>query len=689
MKRAAMQQTAVQRIKNALDAQESADTVYQIVVEEACRLSGASNAALCFLTPDHEMLDYVAVAKDTENSIKGLRTRVNESHSAEVIQFGKPASFSAPFPPKFTTLFDPEAAVPSSEENSSAPKESSTRTTVIVPVNHREEVVGTLLVHYNEAPENEAEATSKKTLDMLALLADFADLARQSLTRDIKLRRQELELDILFDTSHSVNGNLNVTHVIDGLMDAISRRVNYAVCGVFQMNEEKTHLELVGSRGQEIPSDKSRFSANSPLYKVMTEHTEPLIYQDCEHLGKEWLLSDISHIQSLLLMPLMGQSDYVGLLYISNGKKNTFTSEEARLIHAIADQAGTAIRNALLYEAEQRQAREARALYTLSQRVSQTLDISTVSSYVAEEVVGLFSVQKFGLLLYDKETGRLIPQYARGFEDDRYINLHPMVGRGIAGWVFEWETPCASPNVSTDTRNSSAPIDEYGVASLLSVPMTANNEVIGVIQAMSTSRRLFTIAEMELLYTIANLAAVAIFNAQRYIEARARTHGVTRYFRRMVRALGNSISTGDMPQLIADIALELMLADRCTLYGVEGDMLTLRSHHGFRTSNTPNASLKVGQGLAGWIAKRGQTLIVPSLDDDSRSTASTWLQRDKMHSYAGIPLKIGRQTVGVIECYSQKPRDFSEDEIKILSLFADRSGIAKTLTSPTESLQPA
>ncbi len=300
-------------------------------------------------------------------------------------------------------------------------------------------------------------------------------------------------------------------------------------------------------------------------------------------------------------------------------------------------------------------------------------------NFVADSVLNLLKVDKFALMLYDSREDRLVTRLARNVDPEVFGAVKPRMGQGIAGWVYEWQTPQAVSDVAADARNRSAPIDQAGVASTLCVPMHVGEDVIGVIHAMSSKRRLFTVAEMELLYTIANQAAVAIVNAMLYRDARSKSHEMRRYFLRIAHALGSALDEQDMPRLLADLAVEIMRADRCAVYRVEGEELRLQAASHFRAAVPPDPSVPIGQGLCGWVAKRGQSLALPSLEADPRSRAHAWLNRDRLASYLAVPLKAGRRTVGVVEIYTQEPREFSQEEVQLLSTFARRARVAEKI----------
>src|SRR5205823_12037792 len=172
--------------------------------------------------------------------------------------------------------------------------------------------------------------------------------------------------------------------------------------------------------------------------------------------------------------------------------------------------------------------------------------------------------------------------------------------------VFEWMTPTAVADVAADARNSSAPIHREGAASAICVPMAVGNDAMGVMLAMSARRRFFTVAEMELLYTIANQAAVALANATLYKDARSKSTEMRRYFNRVARALGSALEARDLPQLLADLVVEVMRADRSAIYRSDGEVVKLHATSRFHSVGSPDEEIAIGEGLTGWVARKGK-----------------------------------------------------------------------------------
>ena len=87
--------------------------------------------------------------------------------------------------------------------------------------------------------------------------------------------------------------------------------------------------------------------------------------------------------------------------------------------------------------------------------------------------------------------------------------------------------------------------------------------------------------------------------------------------------------------------------------------------------------LRPGQGIAGWVAQTGQTLLVPDVSKDSRfypeiDNLSGFVTR----SVLCVPLKIKGRVVGVIEALNKAEGTFTEHDRHLLEAMAPTAAIA-------------
>jgi sigma-B regulation protein RsbU (phosphoserine phosphatase) len=91
-----------------------------------------------------------------------------------------------------------------------------------------------------------------------------------------------------------------------------------------------------------------------------------------------------------------------------------------------------------------------------------------------------------------------------------------------------------------------------------------------------------------------------------------------------------------------------------------------------------NIYLKLGQGIAGWVAQQGEAVIVPDVDSDSRFYSeidnSTGF---KTRSILAAPLKVKDKVIGVAEVINRRDaRPFTEDNLAIFTTFCRQVALA-------------
>jgi diguanylate cyclase (GGDEF)-like protein len=86
--------------------------------------------------------------------------------------------------------------------------------------------------------------------------------------------------------------------------------------------------------------------------------------------------------------------------------------------------------------------------------------------------------------------------------------------------------------------------------------------------------------------------------------------------------------------------------------------------------------VKVGEGVAGWVAQHGETLIVPEALDDPRLHTPYSDRLRKVRSVIALPLRGRKGTHGVIEILNPRAGQLTDYSIAFLHILADHAAIA-------------
>jgi diguanylate cyclase (GGDEF)-like protein len=160
-------------------------------------------------------------------------------------------------------------------------------------------------------------------------------------------------------------------------------------------------------------------------------------------------------------------------------------------------------------------------------------------------------------------------------------------------------------------------------------------------------------------------------------------------FHDVAKALTSSLNLDSILQTIMEKMAEYFRPDTWSLLMVdeEKDELYFAIAVGAAAEVLAKARLKMGEGIAGWVAKHGQALIVPDVQHDSRfSSRLDEMTRLQTHSVICVPLRSRHRVLGVIQLINADV-GLSEQEMFFLNALCDYAAIAVENARAVEKIQ--
>ena len=150
-----------------------------------------------------------------------------------------------------------------------------------------------------------------------------------------------------------------------------------------------------------------------------------------------------------------------------------------------------------------------------------SLDLDRVLVTVLEELRRLMDVLGSTIWLLEPETEKLVCRQAAGLCADVLNGWCLEPRQGLAGWVAHHRKPLNVSDTRIDFRHFKGVDGSTGLEtrSILSVPLIARGNLIGVVQVVDTAPGRFDINHQTLLEWLAASAATAIENAKLYQRA--------------------------------------------------------------------------------------------------------------------------------------------------------------------------
>jgi GAF domain-containing protein len=121
-----------------------------------------------------------------------------------------------------------------------------------------------------------------------------------------------------------------------------------------------------------------------------------------------------------------------------------------------------------------------------------------------------------------------------------------------------------------------------------------------------------------------------------------------------------------------------------------GDTLTFQASSAGTENNLIGKSIRMGEGLAGWVAKQGKGMIIrDASQDDSFPSDSGHVVDPNVHAIACAPLRSRGRVIGILEAINPVENKFDPDALEVLTGIGSLAGTAIDHAQLFEQLQTA
>jgi signal transduction histidine kinase len=209
----------------------------------------------------------------------------------------------------------------------------------------------------------------------------------------------------------------------------------------------------------------------------------------------------------------------------------------------------------------------------------------------------------------------------------------------------------------------------------MGVPLIVQKRTIGVLHVGTLVPRVFDDGDVEFLQLVADRAAIAIDHARLYEserEARVRLENVQSVTDAALATLALDELLGELLQRIRQI----LDADTCAILLVDErrKVLVARAAAGLEEEVERGVRIPIGRGFAGRVAAERRPVV---LEDVAHADVLNPLLREKgIKSLLGAPLVARDDVIGVVHVGTLTPRKFTQQDIDLLQLAAERAGLA-------------
>ncbi|HEU5320931.1 MAG TPA: GAF domain-containing protein [Methylomirabilota bacterium] len=552
------------------------------------------------------------------------------------------------------------------------------RAVAAAPLRSKGRVHGALVVHYWTE-----RGFSEDELAPLALLADQAAVAIDNARLYAEATGRAARLREFVAVSQTISASLDTTDVMQRIVRAAAGMRPGALSAVHVHDPDRRLLRTTANSSDELAALPAERAADAGLPGLVAErHAPVLIAEPTSHprtLRPDWWSQRPR--ATYYGVPIAVGDTFVGVLdYIL--PEGLPGQEEQEALNLLAAQAGVAIRNAGLYQAERTQAERVRALAAVNQRMSSALDLDPLLQTISASAAQLAHVRFASFWLAD-EVARTLT-FAGGSVGEIAGDFPQRVvgyDAGAVGWVARHHTPLAASDVFAEPRM----IDldwwrRWGLRAIVAYPVLAGQELLAVLVLSHSEPIRFDDDTTDLIEMFVAQASVAIQNARLYRAARRR-RDVAEGLAHLGRGLTSTLEREHIAAMVSRGLAELLGVGGSTLYRAEADgRLRVVAAFGTEAERVRDLVLEPGEGVSGRAVLERRVVTTPNILAEPGVYLSPSLRARLagigLRAAIGAPLIARDRVIGAITLVDRGGRELVADELQILQAFADQAALA-------------
>lgn len=313
---------------------------------------------------------------------------------------------------------------------------------------------------------------------------------------------------------------------------------------------------------------------------------------------------------------------------------------------------------------------------------NQDFDLDVFFDRIMDWLTNATDTLSAALLLLDDTGENLRFVMAKGPNSEQLVGTKMSAIEGIAGKVVSTGQPHISQNVQTDPTWSPriAETINYETLNLLAVPLKVKGESSGVIEIINKKDgKPFEKSDISLLEALSVEIAVALENAKLLAETKRRAEDF-KTLSRLSAILNTSLNPKDVRKRAMESVVELLECETGSLYLIdhEKNELYFEVALGDKGDAVKEIRLKMGEGVAGWVAQEGKSDLVPDTSKDPR-WASRVDEKSKFKTLnmITVPLRGKNEVIGVLQAINKlKGKEPNQSDLKLLENLSYQVSIA-------------
>jgi GAF domain-containing protein len=327
-------------------------------------------------------------------------------------------------------------------------------------------------------------------------------------------------LDLFIEVTKAITSSLDLHKVFDLITQKIPEIVNVDAATIRLLDASGKKLVLKAAHGlSQTYLNRGTIDTEEPVFKALKG--EPIVIGDATQDRRIKYPEATKHegIKSILVVPIPIRGKINGILRLLTKYSRSYNQDEIDFVTALGEQCGIAIENARIFNEQQIQLNYFKVIHEINKEINATYELDKILDLIVTRLPAVMNLKAATIRLIEAHDGKLKLKAAYGLSQT-YLERGPLDEEMFTHYLIQGEPffiPDAKKDIHTIYHKEA---ESEGISSILAVPITFQDEVIGILRLLTAEIRYFTDADLNFAMAVAGQGGVAIQRAIDYNRLR-------------------------------------------------------------------------------------------------------------------------------------------------------------------------
>jgi len=392
-----------------------------------------------------------------------------------------------------------------------------------------------------------------------------------------------------------------------------------------------------------------------------------------------------------LAVAIPGQHEPWGVLLIVGEATGSLGWADLDIARVIADGLGAIVVGAQRAEEVAHLLHRAEALRRVAGDIGSRLDLDRILSGLVDHAMVLFEGDRAAVFL-QHDDGRIVAEVSRGLSSAFLGSVRDFPARSLPTAAVAARRPLFAVDYRNDPRGEDvrAAVVQEGFDTLCTAPLLDGTQVLGLLNVYHDRPHQWTADELDTIGALATQASVAIRAAQDY-DRMATWAAQLQSIQQLGARLSRLSSVAEIGESIVTELHQLIDYHNARVYRlVEQDLIpvAMQGQVGEYVDETPDQlRVSLGEGITGWVAANRIAQNLGNAAADPRASTIPGTEEDLEESMLLAPMTFDDQVLGVLVLSKLGLNRFSDDDLRLLVIYASFAAQAMANADTTERLR--